>query len=52
MFWNSKVIQSALAAVYKEGMTDVELEEALVDLITTKTTDSEFMSCVESPSFF
>lgn len=52
MFWNSKLIQNALAAVYKEGMTDVEVEEALVDLITTKTTDSEFMSCVESQSFF
>jgi len=52
MFWNSKLIQNALAAVYKEGMTDVEVEEALVDLITAKTTDSEFMSCVESQSFF
>ena len=52
MFWNSKVIQSALAAVYKDGMTDLEVEEALIDLITSKTTDSEFMSCVESPSFF
>jgi len=52
MFWNSEVIQNALAAVYKEGMTDVEVEEALVDVITAKTTDSEFMSCVESQSFF
>lgn len=52
MFWNSEVIQNALAAVYKEGMTDVEVEEALVDIITAKTTDSEFMSCVESQSFF
>ena len=52
MFWNSEVIQNALAAVYKEGMTDIEVEEALVDIITAKTTDSEFMSCVESQSFF
>jgi hypothetical protein len=33
-------------------MTDEEVEEALVDIITAKTDDAKFMSCVESQSFF
>ena len=52
MFWNSKLIQTSLQAVYKDGMTDEEVEEALVDIITAKTDDAKFMSCIESQSFF
>lgn len=36
MFWGSPVIQDALGAVYKKGMTQDELEEALVDVITSR----------------
>jgi hypothetical protein len=46
MFWNSGLIQTSLQAVYKDGMTDEEVEEALVDIITAKTDDAKFMSCV------
>jgi hypothetical protein len=52
MFWNSKLIQTSLRAVYKEGMSNEEVEEALVDVITARTTDTEFMSCIEDQSFF
>lgn len=52
MFWNSKLVQTALAAVYKEGMTDEEVEEALVDIITARTMDAERISGFEKPSFF
>lgn len=51
MFWRSKLIQTALRAVDKPGMTDEEREEALVDIITARTNDSEFLSSVESESF-
>lgn len=51
MFWNSKLIQTALLAVYQNGMTDEEVEEALVELITDKTTDAQFLSNIESNSF-
>lgn len=36
MFWNSPLIQESLAAVFKEGMTSREVEEALVDEITNR----------------
>jgi hypothetical protein len=48
MFENSKLVQTALRAVDKPGMTDEEREEALVDIITAKTNDSKFISSVES----
>ena len=51
MFWRSKLIQTALRAVDKPGMTDEEREEALVDIITAKTNDSDFLSSIESESF-
>jgi len=51
MFWRSKLIQTALRAVDKSGMTDEEREEALVDIITAKTNDTNFMSSIESQSF-
>jgi len=51
MFWRSKLIQTALRAVDKPGMTDEEREEALVDIITAKTNDTKFFSSVESQSF-
>lgn len=51
MFWRSKLIQTALRAVDKPGMTDEQREEALVDIITAKTNDSEFFSSIESQSF-
>lgn len=37
MFWNSPVVQNALGAVYKKGMTADEVEEALVEQITKNT---------------
>lgn len=52
MFRNSKLVQTALKAVDRPGMTDEEREEALVDIITAKTEDSQFLSSVESNSFF
>ena len=52
MFWKSSLIQNALAAVDKPGMSDREREEALVDVITAKTTSSKFLSAVENNSFF
>lgn len=52
MFWKSSLIQNALGAVDKPGMSDREREEALVDIITAKTTSSKFMSAVEKNSFF
>lgn len=50
MFWKSKLIQTALRAVDKPGMSDEEREEALVDFITSVTTDSLFQSRLESDS--
>lgn len=52
MFWKSSLIQNALGAVDKPGMSDREREEALVDIITAKTSSSKFMSAVEKNSFF
>lgn len=52
MFWKSKVIQMALRAVDKPGMTDEEREEALVDFMTAKTEDSQFESSLESQSIW
>jgi len=50
MFYKSKLIQTALRAVDKPGMTDTEREEALVDLITERTNDMTFLSGVTSNS--
>lgn len=36
MFWNSPLIQDALSAVYEDGMTIEEVEEALVDTIVDR----------------
>jgi hypothetical protein len=52
MFWRSNLIQTALRAVDKPGMTDEEREEALVDIITARTNDNNFYSSIESESFF
>lgn len=52
MFWRSKLVQTALKAVDKVGMTDVEREEALVDLLTMKTMDNRFMDYAHNNSFF
>lgn len=52
MFWRSKLVQEALRAVNKEGMTDEEREEALVDLLTMKTMDNQFMDYANNDSFF
>lgn len=51
MFWRSNLIQTALRAVDKPGMTDEEREEALVDIITARTNDTNFFSSIESQSF-
>lgn len=51
MFWRSNLIQTALRAVDKPGMTDEEREEDLVDIITARTNDSQFFSSIESQSF-
>lgn len=51
MFWNSELVQTALAAVDKPGMTDVEREEALVDIITSMSSDSRNLSLLQSQSF-
>ena len=51
MFWNSELVQTALAAVNKPGMTDVEREEALVDIITSMSSDSSNLSLLQSQSF-
>jgi len=40
-----------LAAVDKPGMTDVEREEALVDIITSMSSDSSNLSLLQSQSF-
>lgn len=52
MFWRSKLVQTALKAVDKEGMTDVQREEALVDLLTMKTMDNQFLDYAHNDSFF
>lgn len=52
MFWRSKLVQEALRAVDKEGMTDEQREEALVDLLTMKTMDNQFMDYANNDSFF
>lgn len=50
MFYNSKLIQTALRAVDKPGMTDEQREEALVDIITAKVNESPLES-LKNPSF-
>lgn len=50
LFWNSPLIQNALGAVYKKGMTNDEVEEALVQQITVKT-QILFSQDVEQKSF-
>lgn len=52
MFWRSSLIQAALRAVNKQGMTDAEREEALVELLTMKTIDNEFIDNAQNKSFF
>ena len=51
MFWRSKLIQTALRAVDKPGMSDEQREESLVDLLTSNTNDMKYMSSIESQSF-
>lgn len=51
MFWGTPLIQNALGAVYKEGMTMQELEEALVDEITSRT-GVLFNDDVEQKTFY
>jgi hypothetical protein len=50
MFWRSRLIQTALRAVDRPGMSDYEREEALVEFITSVTKDSVFLSQLESNS--
>lgn len=50
MFHKSRLIQTALRAVSKPGMTDTEREEALVELITNRSADSVFLDGVTSNS--
>lgn len=52
MFKNSKVIQDALKAVDKPGMTDTEREEALVEKMVEISTDSLYGTIFDSDSFF
>ena len=52
MFKNSKVIQEALKAVDKPGMTDTEREEALVEKMVEISTDSLYGTVFDSDSFF
>lgn len=52
MFWNTKLIQSALAAVYKKGMTEEQLEEALVEVITKRTKSAKELSALQDNTFF
>lgn len=51
MFWKSNLIQTALRAIDRPGMTDEEREEELVELITMKTQDEQFLSGLENNSF-
>lgn len=51
MFWKSNLIQTALKAIDRPGMTDEEREEELVELITMKTQDEQFLSGLENNSF-
>lgn len=53
MFWNSKLIQTALKALDKLGYHDeVEREEELVRLITSFTANSRFSNAIESDSWY
>lgn len=52
MFWRSSLVQAALKAVDKKGMTDEEREEALIELITMKTTENQFVDNAHNDSFF
>lgn len=47
-FWDTPVIQKALRAFDKEGMSDKEREERLVEAITEISMDSAFKSAQES----
>lgn len=51
MFWNTPLIQNALAAVHKDGMTAQEMEEALIDEITSRT-GILFQQDIEQKSFY
>lgn len=59
-FWNSKAVQDALDMVYVKEMGDYKndtdarraVEEALVDYMTQRTIDSEFLTNIESQSFY
>lgn len=51
-FWNSSLVQQALDLVSKQGMTDEEREEALVESITEMTTDNMFNSSLETRNGF
>lgn len=52
LFWNSKVIQDALAAVSKPNMTDIEREEALVDKMVEISIDNIYGTMFENANFF
>lgn len=52
MFWNSSVVQEALKAVDKPGMTDREREEALVDKIVEISYDNVYGNVFENNNFF
>lgn len=52
MFWNSSVVQEALKAVDKPGMTDREREEALVDKIVEISYDNVYGTVFENNNFF
>lgn len=51
MFWGTPLIQNALGAVYRQGMTMQECEEALVDEMTSRT-GILFQTDTEQKSFY
>jgi len=52
MFWNSEVIQNALKMVSKEGMTDAEREEALVEKMVEMSVDNVYGTLFDNDNFF
>lgn len=59
-FWNSKAVQDALDMVYVKEMGDYKndpkarkaVEEALADYMTQRTIDSQFLTNIESQSYY
>lgn len=51
-FKNSKLVQFALDMYAKDGMSIDDIEEALVNAITERSTDNEFGQNLENQSFF